>query len=94
MFVFIKRYGSRNWAVYDGSGILVCVTLYRKGAEEVVRRLSIIDIEEITKVKVSQDTLKQLHGELNSVKRKFNQLMKEIKSIESESLEAISYNQN
>ena len=34
----IKRY-ERYWAVYDTAGVLVCVCLYRKGAEEVVRRL-------------------------------------------------------
>jgi hypothetical protein len=38
----ISRYkGGRNWAVREsGSGQLVVVTLYRKGAEEVVRRLT------------------------------------------------------
>ncbi|HYE10507.1 MAG TPA: hypothetical protein VEF53_10055 [Patescibacteria group bacterium] len=35
-----KYKNSRNWAVYDNLGQLVCVTLYRKGAQEVVRRLS------------------------------------------------------
>lgn len=35
----IERYG-RTWAVYDADGALVCVTVYRKGAAEVVRRLS------------------------------------------------------
>jgi hypothetical protein len=35
----IKRYG-RYWAVYDASGTLVCVCLYKKGAQEVVRRLT------------------------------------------------------
>lgn len=32
----IRKYG-RNWAVYDGDD-LVCVTVYKKGAIEVVRR--------------------------------------------------------
>jgi len=36
--MIIERYG-RFWAVYDG-GVLVCVTVYLKGAQEVVRRLS------------------------------------------------------
>jgi hypothetical protein len=38
----ISRYkGGRNWAVRESdSGQLVVVTLYRKGAEEVVRRLT------------------------------------------------------
>jgi hypothetical protein len=35
----ITRYG-RYWAVYDASGTLVCVCVYRKGAQEVVRRLT------------------------------------------------------
>ena len=35
----IKRYG-RYWAVYDANGTLVCVCLYKKGAQEVVRRLT------------------------------------------------------
>jgi hypothetical protein len=35
----IKRYG-RYWAVYDASDTLVCVCLYKKGAQEVVRRLT------------------------------------------------------
>ena len=34
----ITRYG-RFWAVYD-AGVLVCVTVYLKGAKEVVRRLT------------------------------------------------------
>lgn len=36
----IAKYGSRYWAVLAPAGELVCVTLYRKGAEEVCRRLS------------------------------------------------------
>jgi len=36
----IEHYGQRFWAVYDGD-VLVCVTVYRKGAQEVMRRLSI-----------------------------------------------------
>jgi hypothetical protein len=35
----IKRYG-RYWAVYDTVGVLVCICLYKKGAQEVVRRLT------------------------------------------------------
>ena len=36
----VARYGRRYWAVLAPTGELVCVTLYRKGAEEVARRLS------------------------------------------------------
>ena len=42
----IKKYGSRFWAVWDGS-TLVCVALYKKGALEVVRRLESIKREEV-----------------------------------------------
>ena len=35
----VARYGSsRYWAVVDAAGALVCVTVYRRGAEEVGRR--------------------------------------------------------
>jgi hypothetical protein len=37
--VRIEAYG-RHWAVYDAGGDLVCLAVYRKGAREVVRRLS------------------------------------------------------
>jgi hypothetical protein len=36
----VAKYGkSRFWAVVDAAGELVCVTVYKRGAEEVVRRL-------------------------------------------------------
>lgn len=35
----IRNYGNRYWAVYDGES-LVCVTVYKKGAQEVIRRLN------------------------------------------------------
>lgn len=35
----IRKWKSDYWAVLDGEE-LVCVTVYRKGAREVVRRLS------------------------------------------------------
>ena len=34
----ITRYGNRFWAVYDGED-LICVTVYRRGAREVKRRI-------------------------------------------------------
>ncbi len=36
----IERYKNRFWALWDGDGTLICVTAYRRGAEEVKRRLS------------------------------------------------------
>jgi hypothetical protein len=36
----IAKYGrTRYWAIYDTTGALVCLCVYRKGAEEVVLRL-------------------------------------------------------
>jgi hypothetical protein len=36
----VRKYGSsRYWAVVDAAGALVCVTVYKRGAEEVVRLL-------------------------------------------------------
>lgn len=34
----IRKYG-RYWALYDDTGELVCICLYKKGAAEVLRRL-------------------------------------------------------
>jgi hypothetical protein len=34
----IRKYG-RFWAVYDAGDVLICVTVSKKGALEVVRRL-------------------------------------------------------
>lgn len=33
----ISKYG-RYWAVHDANGALICVTVYKRGAVEVVRR--------------------------------------------------------
>lgn len=35
-----KRPWTRWWEVLDSAGELVCLTVYRRGAREVVRRLS------------------------------------------------------
>jgi len=35
----MRKWNGRNWAVYDREGNLVCVTVYKKGAREVVRRI-------------------------------------------------------
>jgi len=35
----IRKYG-RYWAVIDADGTLVCLCVYKRGALEVVRRLS------------------------------------------------------
>lgn len=35
----VTRYKRRHWAVYDTEGALICVCVYRKGAENVARLL-------------------------------------------------------
>lgn len=40
-FVIAKYTGSRYWMVIDPEGKLVCVTVYKRGAVEVVRRLAV-----------------------------------------------------
>ena len=37
----LRRYG-RHWEVRDPAGQLVCLTVYRRGAAEVIRRLKLI----------------------------------------------------
>ena len=40
----IEKYGkTRYWALRDATGELVCLCVYRKGAEAVLRRLQILD---------------------------------------------------
>ena len=36
----VRRYG-RHWEVRDPSGEIICLTVYRRGAAEVVRRLRV-----------------------------------------------------
>lgn len=79
----IEKYGSRNWAVYDNSGCLICVTVYKKGAEEVVRRLSTTGADKLSEAQVNHDKLIKLSRELKTVNRKFNQLLREIKDLEN-----------
>jgi hypothetical protein len=55
----VDRWNDRNFAVYDGED-LVCVTVYRKGAEEVRRRmiayeLLLMEANGILKAKQSED---------------------------------------
>jgi hypothetical protein len=35
----VERHASRYWKVVDGNGEVVCITLGKKGAEEVIQRL-------------------------------------------------------
>lgn len=36
----MKYRGGKYWAVLDEQGVLICLCVYKKGAQEVVRRLS------------------------------------------------------
>ena len=36
----VEKYKRRHWAAYDTGGVLICICLYKKGAEEVVRRVT------------------------------------------------------
>ncbi len=47
----IEKYGSRNWAVYDNAENLVCVTVYKKVALEVVKRLEPSDYSNVDQTK-------------------------------------------
>jgi hypothetical protein len=40
-YTIVKRTKSRWWEVRDAVGDLVCLTVYKRGAEEVVRRLNV-----------------------------------------------------
>jgi hypothetical protein len=40
-YTYQKREQTRWWEVRDPTGELVCLTVYRRGAREVVRRLSV-----------------------------------------------------
>ena len=39
-YTYAKKKDTRWWEVRDAAGELVCLTVYRRGAREVVRRLS------------------------------------------------------
>lgn len=38
----VRKYKARYWALYDEQEILIAVCVYKKGAEEVKRRLSLL----------------------------------------------------
>jgi hypothetical protein len=40
-YTIAKQTQGRWWEVRDAAGALVCLTIYRRGAREVVRRLSL-----------------------------------------------------
>jgi len=45
---------SRFWAVLDDDGDLVCLTVYKKGAKEVIRRLTEPDKQRMSKLLIKR----------------------------------------
>lgn len=76
----IERYGSRNWAVYDDCGDLICITVYKKGAIEVVNRLSGEGRQNRSQPYINLKELSELEKEIRQLNRKFSNIFKEIKS--------------
>ncbi len=76
----IKKYGDRNWAVYDSSGQLVCLTVYKKGALEVTKRLSEEGGEVCSASSIDLQEFAKLHMEFRQLSKKFNKIIKDIKS--------------
>lgn len=75
----IEKYGLRNWAVYDNNDKLVCVTVYKKGAVEVVRRLAGVDCS-VVKPMHNADDIKKLLKEIKTASSKIKEITKELNS--------------
>ncbi|MCX7914092.1 MAG: hypothetical protein N2511_05860 [Thermodesulfovibrionales bacterium] len=76
----IEKYGNRNWAVYDHCGSIVCITVYKKGALEVVTRLSSAGPEGITKANIKLLEITRLEKKLKALNQKLTNLIKQFKS--------------
>ncbi len=74
----IEKYGSRNWAVYDNAENLVCVTLYKKGALEVVKRLEPSDYSNVEKPKHNISDIKKVLDEIKSASSKIKKITQEL----------------
>jgi hypothetical protein len=89
----IEKYGYRNWAVYDDSGYLICVTVYKKGAIEVLNRLTGAKTEDTTNNSyIDLQELTRLQKEFRQLSKKFNDISKKIKSKNKPT--RLFYNQN
>lgn len=76
----IKKYGSRNWAVYDDFGNLICVAVYKKGALEVLNRLSGEETGNHSVPSIDIKELAKLQKEIRQISKKFNNIFNQIKS--------------
>lgn len=74
----IDKYGFRHWAVYDDSGELVCVTVYKKGALEVVRRLSATSNETASRPKTDTGDIMKVLQEIKTASSKIHKITKEL----------------
>lgn len=75
----IRKYG-RNWAVYDDSNQLICVTVYKKGSAEVLNRLSGKESSTYPAPSITLVELASLCKELSQLSKKFNKIFQKIKS--------------
>lgn len=78
----IEKYGNRNWAVYDNSGCLVCITVYNKGAQEVIRWLSTEATNDCNQPSGTMNNLTALLEDFKQLNRNFNQLARNIKHLQ------------
>ena len=76
----VKKYGSRNGAVYDDFGNSICVTVYKKGALEVLNRLSGIENGNYSMPSINLKELSKLQKEIRQLSKKFNNIFSQIKS--------------
>lgn len=75
----IKKYGSRNWAVYDDFGNLICVAVYKKGALEVLNRLSGIETGNHSVPYIDIKELAKLQKEIRHISKKFTNIFNQIR---------------
>jgi len=73
-----EKYGFRNWAVYDDNNELVCITVYKKGALEVIRRLSSTNSNNETSLHSDTINVKQQLKEIKAASAKIQKITKEL----------------
>lgn len=74
----IEKYKNGGWAVYDTNDNLVCVTLYKVGALEVMKRLEGNTIEPtINQMDIVQKEITSLSKELKQINNRLQVLAKE-----------------
>lgn len=74
---------SNYWAVYDNNDNLVCLTVYKKGAREVVNRLSGESNYSSEKSALMSNEIIRLGNEVKNLNKRFNLLLKAVQTVES-----------